>query len=257
MLQGVFGGGAAALVLAAVFALLRPFSFRAADLAVCIVPAAIGVFLLGAGRKLLRMHRAFDYSNPDALSWKIIRGATAYVRIPDGGTCLDVGCGSGALTIAVAKEKPKAKVTGCDRWGKEYASFSRPLCGQNARAENVSNVTFVPGDAAALPFADETFDAMMSSYVYHNIPAKDRQALLLETFRVLKDGGTFAIHDRMSKPRYGDMDAFLEKLRKMGYRNVALIPTGDGKFMTAKECRMYFLSGTALLVGEKHRGESG
>lgn len=52
------------------------------------------------------------------------------------------------------------------------------------------------------------------------------------------------------------MDAFLEKLRKMGYRNVALIPTGDGKFMTAKECRSYFLSGTALLVGEKHRGES-
>lgn len=49
------------------------------------------------------MHRAFDYSNPDALSWKIIRGVASYVRIPDGGTCLDVGHGSGALTIAVAK----------------------------------------------------------------------------------------------------------------------------------------------------------
>jgi ubiquinone/menaquinone biosynthesis C-methylase UbiE len=202
------------------------------------------------------MHRAFDYSNPDALSWKIIRGGAFYVRIPDGGTCLDVGCGSGALTIAAAKENPKATVTGCDRWGKEYASFSRTLCEQNARAENVSNVTFVPGDATALPFAEETFDAVTSNYVYHNIPAKDRQALLLETLRVLKNGGTFAIHDLMSKGRYGDMDAFLEKLRKMGYRNVALIPAGDGKFMTAKECRMYFLSGTALLVGEKHRGES-
>lgn len=49
------------------------------------------------------MHRAFDYSNPDALSWKIIRGGAFYVRIQDGGTCLDVGHGSGALTIAVAK----------------------------------------------------------------------------------------------------------------------------------------------------------
>lgn len=57
----------------------------------------------GARRKVLCMHRAFDYSNPDALSWKIIRGGAFYVRIPDGGTCLDVGHGSGALTIAVAK----------------------------------------------------------------------------------------------------------------------------------------------------------
>ena len=31
---------------------------------------------------------------------------------------------------------------GIDRWGKEYASFSRPLCEKNAKAEGVSNVSF-------------------------------------------------------------------------------------------------------------------
>ncbi|WP_029066891.1 methyltransferase domain-containing protein [Lachnobacterium bovis] len=48
------------------------------------------------------------------------------------GDILDVGCGSGALTIAVAKNNPEAKVFGVDRWGKEYAAFSKALCEENA-----------------------------------------------------------------------------------------------------------------------------
>ena len=48
------------------------------------------------------------------------------------GDILDVGCGSGALTIAVAKNNPEAKGFGVDRWGKEYAAFSKALCGENA-----------------------------------------------------------------------------------------------------------------------------
>ena len=49
---------------------------------------------------------------------------------------------------------------------------------------------------------------MTSNYVYHNIAGKNKQELLLETLRVLKDGGTFVIHDLMSNARYGDMDRF-------------------------------------------------
>ena len=68
----------------------------------------------------------------------------------------------------------------------------------------VSNVSFRRGDATHLDFPDESFDAVVSNYVYHNIPG-DRQALLLETLRVLKKGGTFAIHDIFSKSKYGDL----------------------------------------------------
>ena len=63
----------------------------------------------------------------------------------------------------------------------------------------MSNVRFQKGDAVKLDFPDETFDLVTSNYVYHNIMGKDKQALLLETLRVLKKGGTFAIHDLMSK----------------------------------------------------------
>ncbi len=68
-------------------------------------------------------------------------------------------------------------------------------------------VSFARGDAQKLDFPDGTFDAVTSNYVYHNIQSPDRQAILLETLRVLKKGGTFAIHDIFSKEKYGDMHA--------------------------------------------------
>ena len=199
----------------------------------------------------VRAYRAFSYDGKRQLSRQIITGTAAYVTLPKGGRGLDVGCGSGALTIACAKRNPQGTMLGIDYWGKEYASFSKNLCESNAAAEGVTNVSFAQGNAVKLDFADESFDAVTSNYVYHNITGADKQALLLETLRVLKKGGTFAIHDLMSKLRYGDMQAFAEKLRGMGYEKVELIDTTDGRFMSKMESRMLKLDGSTLLVGKK------
>ena len=180
-----------------------------------------------------------------------MEGVADYVLIPAGGKGLDVGCGSGALTIAAAKRNPNAQMVGCDRWGIEYASFSKELCERNAKAEEVDNVSFVYGNAISLPFEDESFDTVTSNYVYHNIAGKNKQELLLETLRVLKKGGTFAIHDIMSPSRFGDLGEFLDRLRIMGYEQAVLIPTDNGKFMSKGEARTLFLSGSALLYGKK------
>ena len=48
--------------------------------------------------------RAFSYHGGRQLMKRIVEGIAAYVQIPAGGTCLDVGCGSGALTVACAKK---------------------------------------------------------------------------------------------------------------------------------------------------------
>ena len=101
----------------------------------------------------------------------------------------------------------------------------------------MDNTSYIQGDARHLDFEDETFDAVTSNYVYHNITGANKQDLLLETLRVLKKGGTFAIHDIMSKRRYGDMQLFVEKLKAEGYEEVRLITTDDGKFMSKKEGR--------------------
>lgn len=199
----------------------------------------------------IMMYRAFDYNGKRRMSEQIIEGTASYVKLPAGGKCLDVGCGSGALSIAVAKNNPEASVTGIDRWGIDYASFSKTLCEQNAEAEGVRNVVFRQGDATKLDFPDETFDAVTSNYVYHNIPLKDKQEILLETLRTLKKGGTFAIHDIFSAHVYGDMQGFLGKLKEMGYQKAELIDTTDGIFMERSEARWMALSGSAILTGIK------
>ena len=199
---------------------------------------------------MILLYRAFSYDGKRQMSKQIIEGVAAYVQLPEGGKGLDVGCGSGALTIACAKRNPAATFVDVDRWGKEYASFNKPLCERNARAEGVSNVSFQRGDAAHLDFPDESFDAVVSNYVYHNIPGH-RQDYLLETLRVLKKGGTFAIHDIFSKPKYGDMGSFVQKLKDMGYEDVRLIDTADGAWITKREGIWMGLAGSALLVGRK------
>ena len=91
----------------------------------------------------------------------------------------------------------------------------------------------------------------MSNYVYHNIVGLDKQNLLLETLRVLKKGGTFAIHDLMSKARYGDMQKFVERLKAEGYEEVHLIDTTDKFFKSPQEAKLLMLGGSTLLCGKK------
>ena len=198
------------------------------------------------------LHRTFDYNGKRKLAKTIIDGTAEYVTLPEGGTGLDVGCGSGALIIASAKRNPKAAMVGCDIWSGAYkAVFTKKRCEDNAKAEGVTNVRFEEGNAIRLPFADESFDAVTSNYVYHNISGHDKQKLLLETLRVLKKGGTFAIHDLMSPARYGDMDAFVRKLKAAGYEEVRLIDTTDGTFMGKTEASWLGLAGSTLLAGKK------
>ena len=70
-----------------------------------------------------------------------------------------------------------------------------------------SRCRFQQGDANKLDFPDESFDAVVSNYVYHNIMGSDKRALLLETLRVLKKGGVFALNDEMKPHMYGNMEA--------------------------------------------------
>ena len=179
--------------------------------------------------------RAFSYDGKRQLSKQMIGGVAEHITLPEGGIGLDVGCGSGTLTIACAGANPQGHMVGIDLWEPFYG-YSRELCQQNALAKGVENISFQTGDAVRLAFEDETFDAVTSNYVYHNILSRDRQALLLETLRVLKKGGVFAIHDIFSKARYGDMGAFVAQtagLRARGvdrhHRRSFYEPVGSGQ----------------------------
>lgn len=194
----IYGFGAAAAGLAAAAGIVKRGG----------ISALWGAGALGCGAWTawcIYANSQFSYDGKRKLSKQIVEGTAEYIILPEGGVGLDVGCGSGALTIACAKRNPQGSMVGIDRWGPEYASFCQDLCEKNAEAEGISNVRFQKGYACKLDFPDETFDAVTSNYVYHNIADKNKQALLRETLRVLKKGGTFAIHDLIEPARYGDM----------------------------------------------------
>ena len=197
-------------------------------------------------------HRAFSEHGRRRLARQITEGVADYVTLPPGGHGLDVGCGSGALTIACAKRNPGGFFIGIDTWAMTWYQYSRALCKSNAKAEHVHNVMFLPGNAVRLNFPDETFDAVTSNYCYHNIMGTDRQALLRESLRVLKKGGRFVVHDLMGPCQgYGDMAAFIRELEAEGCRDVRLIDTTRGKFMTRFESRIYLLMGSKILIAVK------
>ena len=155
---------------------------------------------------------------------------------------LDDGAGAGFFSIILSRLGHK--VTSID--------YSKGM-GEHL-IENMKKRGLEPNamqmDAQALEFADESFDAVTSNYVYHNIHSTDKQELLLESLRVLKKGGCFAIHDIMGRA-YGDMEDFAQKLKDMGYEEVKLIKTDDGKFMTSTEAKIIRLNDSTLLVGKK------
>ncbi len=202
--------------------------------------------------KFTYMRNQFSYDDPNSLAWKIINfTASKLASETTNGKVLDVGCGSGALSIAVAKHNPNVQITGLDRWGVDYQSeFSKELCQNNAIAEGVSNVEFVAGDAKRLPFADDSFDAICSNYVYHNIPG-DRNKILQESFRVLKKGGVFAIHDLFTKSKYPKIDQLIDQLKADGFESITLIDTTDGTVMSAQQAKKTMLTGSKLLCGKK------
>ena len=167
------------------------------------------------------------------------------------GQLLDVGCGSGALSIRAALTWRAAQVVGIDYWGYAYG-YGQAMCEKNAESEGVAaQCRFQHGDANRLDFPDESFDAVVSNYVYHNVMGADKQALLLETLRVLKKGGVFALNDDMKPKMYGDMDAFVQKLRDMGYEDVRLIDTATEVFGSRRRAGMMMLGDSRMLVGRK------
>ena len=100
------------------------------------------------------------------------------------GTLLEVPVGTGILTMPLYQTLPNARVTCLD-----YSPDMMAQAREKAAHLSLSNVSFQQGDVGALPFADESFDIVLSLNGFHAFP--DKQAAYRETLRVLKPGGTF------------------------------------------------------------------
>ena len=100
------------------------------------------------------------------------------------GKLLEVPVGTGVLTMPVWQSLPQAEITCLD-----YSPDMMASAQEKAKRLGIANVAFTQGDVGALPFADESFDIVLSLNGFHAFP--DKEAAYRETYRVLKKGGTF------------------------------------------------------------------
>jgi demethylmenaquinone methyltransferase/2-methoxy-6-polyprenyl-1,4-benzoquinol methylase len=117
------------------------------------------------------------------LRWRRL-AAESVVR--EGDRVLDGACGTGDLAVA-DKRAGAAQVTGLD--------FSEPML---ERARKKAPLDWLQGDLLALPFADDTFDAMTVGFGVRNVA--DLPLALAEAKRVLRPGGRLAILE-ITQPR--------------------------------------------------------
>ncbi len=87
---------------------------------------------------------------------------------------LDAGCGLGLALIGCAKKLTTGTAVGIDLWAAHLSDNNPDAARANAVAEGVADrVEVETGDLRKLPFADASFDAIISMTVIHNIPSRE------------------------------------------------------------------------------------
>jgi ubiquinone/menaquinone biosynthesis C-methylase UbiE len=111
-------------------------------------------------------------------------------RIQPGEKVLDVGCGTGTLALEV---EPRVGATG-SVFGIDPATQQIARARSKAARRNLPT-DFQIGVIEQLPFADQTFDVVLSTLMMHHLPAGLKRQGLAEIARVLKPGGSLVIAD--------------------------------------------------------------
>lgn len=113
----------------------------------------------------------------------LLHSDTSY---PAGSTVLEVGCGTGAQTITLARNSPAARVTSID-----ISADSLKEASARASAAGLTNVEFRQGDIFALPFGLESFDHIFVCFVLEHLLRPLEALTLLRG--LLKSGGTITV----------------------------------------------------------------
>ena len=195
----------------------------------------------------------------DAIAWlttfgqePAIRRQTLSVAQPQPGEkALDVGCGTGTLAVAAARRvRPSREAQGIDP-SPEMVEVAR----RKAARKSVE-ASFQVASIEGLPFGDDHFDLVLSSFMLHHLPDEVKAQGFAEIRRVLKPGGRFVAVDLADSSRtfvgrlttligHKMKDGYVDSLKSMigvsGLREVQEVPT-TFKYLA-------FLKGTKPEIG--------
>ncbi|HUY07685.1 MAG TPA: class I SAM-dependent methyltransferase [Acidimicrobiales bacterium] len=139
--------------------------------------------------------------NERAISWdhgaqnnpglvKVVERVIAEAAPRAGMTVIDIGCGSGQLSLRVAPLVER--VIGID-----ISQAMIDLLLQNARKANLSNVEGIAIPIEHLQIEDSSVDLVISNYVLHHLRDRDKAVAVATAARWLRPGGRLVIGDMM------------------------------------------------------------
>ena len=209
------------------------------------------LFMIGTIYFLLA-RRLFAKNGGDIQN-KILDELMNHIAWNGAGEALDIGCGSGALSIRIAKKYPRSRVTGIDYWGSGW-SYCKKQCEENARLEGVaSRLLFRQASASSLPFEDESFNLVVSNLTFHEVKdSANKLDVVQEALRVVKTGGEFVFQDLfLLRKYYGTPNDLIAAIQKAGIQDVHFLDTSKASFIP-KALKLPFMIGTlGLLYGKK------
>lgn len=103
---------------------------------------------------------------------------------------LDLGCGSGQLTLPLARDA--ARVLAVD-----VSAEATQMLEERAGREGISNIKTLARPIEKLEFEPESFDLVVSNYALHHLRDIDKQAALAKAYRWLHPGGRLVVGDMM------------------------------------------------------------
>lgn len=143
----------------------------------------------------------------DVMRRQIIPPITKLVQATRGGAekvkLLDIGCGTGRTLHQIARTHPKMRLHGADL-SPAYIKLARK------RLLDLEEVSLAVENGEALPWADETFDVVTSTYMFHELPRNARRNVVREMFRVVRPGGLVVIEDSAQLSESPQLDGVLQ-----------------------------------------------
>lgn len=128
-----------------------------------------------------------------------------------GETCVDIGAGTGLLTLPIAS-------VGVYVWAVDISPAMREYLRAKASSAGLDDVHAVVGSAVSLPLVDACADVVVSNYCFHHLSDVDKRRTLAEVRRVLRPGGRLVFADmmfRLSVARRRDRQVLRDKVRGM------------------------------------------
>jgi len=102
---------------------------------------------------------------------------------------LDIGCGTGGLTLLAKQTEPAARVVGLDS---DAVALARARAKARSRGLDVA---FDVGSSASLPYPDGSLDRVLSAFMVHHLAGDERASTLSEARRVLRPDGSLHVVD--------------------------------------------------------------